>query len=215
MSRKFLGQAAQDYFVMNVWNRKQNGYFVEIGSADAITDNNTYILEKNLNWKGIMVEYNSFELPKYIQHRQNSKHYIADATTLNFKDILDTNKFPSTIDYLQIDLEVENRSTLSVLEHFDTNVFPYYIFGVVTFEHDIYRGDFFNTRQLSRNIFEKYGYVRVFSDICANKKNEINAMPFEDWYVHPALVNMEYIQKIKRDESLSYEVIEEILDNIR
>ena len=50
---KFYGQAEQDKFVLNMLNNKENGYFLEIGSNDPIHINNTYILEKDYNWKGI------------------------------------------------------------------------------------------------------------------------------------------------------------------
>lgn len=213
--KKYLGQAAQDYFVINVLKQKRNGWFVEIGSSDPAFINNTFILEKYLDWKGIMVEYDAGYLPMYQAYRPNSKHYMSDATKLNFKEILDTNNFPRSIDYLQLDLEADNRSTLTVLEHFDANVFPTYTFAVITFEHDFYRGDFHETRRISREIFEKHGYLRVFSDVSASNKEYPNPMPFEDWYVHPSLVDMNYIEKIKRNESLPYQVIEEILDLAR
>jgi hypothetical protein len=213
MSKKYLGQAAQDFFVMNVLKYKPNGHFLEIGSADPINNNNSCLLEKYLNWKGIMVEYEDKWLPLYKEHRKNSVHYIQDATTIDFKKILEENTFPQNIDYLQIDLEVENNSTLSVLKHFDESVFPFYKFATVTFEHDIYRGDFFETRKLSREIFKKHGYICVFPDVSVSHKHYGGRIPFEDWYVHPDLVDMNYILKVRKTESLSYEVIEEILES--
>jgi hypothetical protein len=69
-------------------------------------------------------------------------------------------------------------------------------------------GDHFNTREESRRIFESTGYVRVFSDV----KNK--GFPYEDWYVHPELVDMEYIHKIQRDESLEYTEIVSILESL-
>ena len=59
---KTFSQASQDIFVRALTQRKNNGTFLEIGSNDPIVHNNTYILEKEHNWKGIMVEYDrSFE----------------------------------------------------------------------------------------------------------------------------------------------------------
>ncbi len=194
----FNGQVLQDKFVVNVLNHKQNGYFLEIGSSDPISINNSYVLEKELNWKGIMIEYDNQFINKYKEHRPNSIHIINDATLIDYSELLNINQFPKHIDYLQIDLEVNNRSTLTTLEILDNTVFKEYKFAVVTFEHDIYAGDYFNTRLLSRNIFLNQGYVLVFPDV----KNELN--PFEDWYVHPDLVDMNYINRIKTNESLNY-----------
>lgn len=56
---KFYSQIEQDkYYVENIIKYKQNGFFLEIGGYDGITGSNTYFLEKNLNWKGIIVECN-------------------------------------------------------------------------------------------------------------------------------------------------------------
>jgi hypothetical protein len=197
----FRGQAEQDKFVLHTLDFKRNGTFLEIGSNNAIEINNTYILENTYDWRGIMVEYDSSWLPQYKVHRPKSIHVIQDATTIDYKRLLDSSGLPKTIDYLQIDLEVENRSTLTVLEKLDAEVFDTYTFSTVTFEHDIWRGDFFDTRKTSRDIFERRGYVRVFGDICNREAKYV----YEDWYVHPDHVNMEYISELKNINEKNYQ----------
>jgi len=59
MNNSYQGQSRQDKFVVNVLKEKRNGYFLEIGSNHPIKINNTYVLEKNYNWKGIMIDYKS------------------------------------------------------------------------------------------------------------------------------------------------------------
>jgi FkbM family methyltransferase len=55
--RKSISQMGQDFWVSGeVFNRKQRGFFVEIGSADGITLNNTFLLETRFNWDGICIE---------------------------------------------------------------------------------------------------------------------------------------------------------------
>jgi hypothetical protein len=203
----FNGQVLQDKFVTSVLKNKQNGFFLEIGSNEPKNINNTYVLEKNLNWRGIMVEYNSDYLQKYETERSNSIHIINDATKIDYHSLFLENNVPENIDYLQIDLEVSNRSTLTTLELLETTIFPNYNFATVTFEHDIYAGNYFNTRDASREIFYKHGYILVFPDV----RNGSNA--FEDWYVYPTLVDMNYINKIKRSNSLEYKEIMKILDS--
>ena len=136
----------------------------------------------------------------------NGIHVIDDATKIDYKTLFVNNKVPHNIDYLQIDLDVCNRSTLDTLELFNNTIFDNYKFATITFEHDIYSGDHFNTRQTSRNIFLKRGYILVFPDV----KNGSNA--FEDWYVHPDLVDMNYINKVKTNESLEFNQIMSILN---
>jgi len=198
----YFSQACQDKFILNILKEKRNGFFLEIGSNHPIEINNTYTLEKNYNWKGIMVEYDSYFLDLYKEYRPNSIHIIDDATKIDYKNIFEINNMPIEMDYLQIDLEVNNRSTLTTLEILDNDIFDKYKFAIVTFEHDIYTGNYFDTREKSRQIFNKRGYFCVFEDIGICSNNEIFA--FEDWYVHPDLVDMEYINKLIQDNIINY-----------
>ena len=198
MLHNYNGQVLQDKFVVSILKNKQNGYFLEIGSNHPKLINNTYVLEKELNWKGIMIEYDNSWISYYNLERPNSIHIINDATKINYNELLKYNNAPKNIDYLQIDLEVSNRSTLTTLELLNNNVFNEYKFATVTFEHDIYDGDKFNTRLDSRKIFLNRGYILVFPDV----RNGQHA--FEDWYIHPDLVDMNYINKIKSEQSLDY-----------
>jgi len=203
-------QAAQDIFVYLVMKEKKNGTFIDIGTNDPIGSNNTYILEKKYNWKGLLVEYNNCHEESYKIHRDKSIYQICDARLVNYKNILDNN-FPINIDYLQIDLDVDTKSTLDTLLILDSTIFDKYKFATITFEHDIYNGDYFDTRQKSRDIFLKRGYILVFPDV--KVYHEGKYCPFEDWYVHPELVDMNYINLIKTNESLSIENIKNILIN--
>lgn len=197
----FRGQAQQDRFVTTIMKQKQNGFFVEIGSNHPIDINNSYLLEKTYNWKGIMIEYESKYLPSYKQHRPNSIHVIQDATTIDYKNLFEANDVPLQMDYLQIDLEADNGSTIQTLEKLNREVLDAYTFATVTFEHDIYRGDFYNTRMRSRQIFEERGYVCVFKDI----HNKEPRYVYEDWYVHPSLVDMDYVDSLMSKNASHYE----------
>jgi hypothetical protein len=167
------------------------------------------MLEKHFNWKGLMVEYDpSFE-QLYKDLRPNSIYVIGDARFVDYKGILDTHGFPSNIDYLQIDLDVDNKSTLDTLILLETTCFDKYKFATITFEHDIYRGDYFNTRELSREIFKKRGYEMVFPDVEVFVEGKYR--PFEDWYVHPDLVDMDYVNKIRSSVGLKTDDILKIL----
>jgi hypothetical protein len=194
----YSGQAQQDKFVLNILKEKKNGYFLEIGSNDPIHINNTYLLEKKYDWKGIMVEYESKYLPLYKEYRPNSIHLINDATMIDYKNVFETNNMPLSFDYLQIDLEANNGSTINTLKKLDNEVFDIYKFATVTFEHDIYHTNFDNTRSKSRDIFKKRGYVCVFEDIGNDD------LPYEDWYVHPELVDMNHVNNIIEKNKKNY-----------
>jgi len=166
---------------------KKNGIFLEIGAnhPTAFT-NNTYFLERDYDWRGLMVEYDPVFEYLYKTLRR-SDYVITDARSFTYKDYLDKNSYPKNIDYLQIDLDVDNRSTLDVLELLNATVFDDYKFATVTFEHDIYRGDYFETRSTSRKIFCDRGYRLVYPDVKVDRGGgEISQ--FEDWYIHPSLI---------------------------
>lgn len=49
-------QLFQDIFALTQSGWKQNGYFVEVGVGDGEFLSNTYLLEKEFNWNGLLVE---------------------------------------------------------------------------------------------------------------------------------------------------------------
>lgn len=215
-------QIKQDLFVLNMCKFKKNGYFVEIGANDAYEDSNTYLLEKGYEWKGIMIENDDKYVQSYKNERPNSIYVIDDATKIDYIQLFNKYDVPKNIDYLQIDLEPANRSSIDVLEYFDKHIFDKYKFATITFEHDIYKLKlnkykdknylFIYTRNKSREILEKHGYIRIFSDVSAKCRNGFK-WPFEDWYVHPDLVDINYINDIINKNKDKYININNIEDD--
>jgi len=75
----FCSQKGQDEWIVNVFNYKTNGFFVDLAAQRAKIDNNTYVLEKDLNWNGICIEPN----PKYRQELEKERnchlyHHVID-----------------------------------------------------------------------------------------------------------------------------------------
>ena len=98
----FKGQAEQDKFVLNMLKNKKKGFFLEIGSNDPININNSYILEKNYEWNGIMIEYSNKWLNDYKNFRPNSIHIINDATKIDYTKLFEVNNVPLNLDYLHL-----------------------------------------------------------------------------------------------------------------
>lgn len=190
---KFEGQAGQDKFVANMTNFKTNGTFLEIGADHPKNINNTYYLEKALDWKGLMIEIRKDRYQILKNERSKSIPVIADATTIDYKQLFEKYKMPKNIDYLQLDLEATNGSTLRALQKLDQDIMDEYKFATITFEHDIWTGNKHELRRISREIFHKRGYFLVISDIHNSKPEYV----FEDWYIHPDLIDIELAKKIK------------------
>lgn len=53
---EFQSQHHQDEFIVSYFKEKRNGVFVDIGAHDGKTLSNTYVLEKELGWRGICIE---------------------------------------------------------------------------------------------------------------------------------------------------------------
>jgi len=49
-------QIGQDLFVLEWFKNMKDGYFVEIGASDGVCLSNTFLLEKDYNWKGVCIE---------------------------------------------------------------------------------------------------------------------------------------------------------------
>lgn len=198
----YKGQSLQDKYVLKVLKEKQNGYFIELGSGEPVKNNNTYLLETSYNWTGIMIEYDEKYQESYNLSRPNSIHIFNDATQIDYLDLFQTNNVPSNIDYLQIDLRAYDGTTVKTLNLFNEGILDNYKFATITFEQDIYHTNVNNTRGLSRQIFENHGYFRVFSDVTNRRYSS-----YEDWYVHPDLVDMEYVNKIIELNQINYKPV--------
>ena len=197
---KYNGQAEQDKFICNVLNNKTNGFFVEVGSMQPIRINNTYLLESSLDWKGLMFEWRREKFEDlYKEHRPNSNYIFGDAQKHNFREIFSKYNAPNHIDYLQLDIDPPEK-TLNILKSLDEQVMDDYKFAVVTFEHDYAHTQDTIHRNVSREIFKNRGYYLVFGDIC----NTAPKLVYEDWYVHPDLVDMEYVQALQSKNRSQY-----------
>ena len=53
-----ISQLNQDLFVLRKLNQKREGYFVEVGACHPIKLSNTYRLEHDFDWQGLLVEPN-------------------------------------------------------------------------------------------------------------------------------------------------------------
>lgn len=205
-SLEYNGQAAADKFVLNCTNFKRNGYFLELGSRHFKNNNNSYILEKTFNWKGVMVEYDRSHLTDYKTHRSNSIHIMEDARLIDYRKIFEENDFPVDLDFWQLDLYTSDNSAYETLTKINEEILNDYKFATITFEHDFFSGieNSINTRTKSREILKERGYLCVFEDIIDPPELQVPVWPYEDWWVHPELVDMSYIKSLKQKNENKY-----------
>ena len=195
---KFHGQAQQDKFVCEALKYPRDGFFVELGACHPINISNTYILEKDLGWRGLAFEQSDTHCDLYETERPLTDYFIGNALHQDYRSIFSEYNASSPIDYLQIDLHPP--ASLTALEVLKDQVMDDYKFKVVTYEHDICHSRNPVHRQKSREIFQDQGYYRVFDDI----HNGEPCWVYEDWYVYPDLVDMNWVKSLQSRNSSHY-----------
>jgi len=99
-------QLAQDLFVLAILGPKKNGYFVEFGACDGLLLSNTYMLEKHLEWGGIVAEPCRHWHDDLTSNRNCAVDFrcvhFQTGLSLYFKDIYDSESSP-TLSSIQLD----------------------------------------------------------------------------------------------------------------
>lgn len=179
----------QENFLIDIFNKKQNGYYVELGAAHFSNGNNTYLLEKDYNWSGVSFEIVESMRKEFNDNRKNP--CMGDALAFNYIEYFEKNNFPKQIDYLQLDIDAgyslqgrpvgNSHLTLHGLLAVPLNT---YRFTVITFEHDanMYWRNI-AIRDAQREILDSFGYSLV------------NRSYHEDWWVDPKVINIEQYRK--------------------
>lgn len=176
-------QAHQDLFVRMMLKFKTAGIYVEIGASEPKQSNNTYILERDFDWKGFSVEIDPVLVKDFTSVRSNPC-ILADATEFDYARYFAENKYPKQIDYLSLDIDPAE-VTYKALERLPLSE---YRFSVITYEHDSYVSGP-DIMKRSREYLESFGYVRVVTNVLCCGRD------FEDWYVDPGVVSAEIYQK--------------------
>ncbi len=102
---------ADDVFLDELFNGKENGYFVELGALDGISNSTSYFFEKCRNWDGIVVEPNPFwdyylegnrktYSQKAILNRTGKMDFLCRkdptfSTLADFEDVGDNSRYPT------------------------------------------------------------------------------------------------------------------------
>ena len=74
-NKKYFGQNKMDKKLLQYLNYK-NGFFIELGANDGLRQSNTYYLEKNLSWRGILIEPEKKNFIKCKKNRSTKNFYF-------------------------------------------------------------------------------------------------------------------------------------------
>lgn len=191
-------QALQDMFTLYCHNGKRNGTYLEVGSAYPYYTNNTALLEE-FGWRGVGLDLNPDFVQEYNSWRKN-KSLLTDALTVDYDALLKEYCGTTDIDYLQLDIKT-SEDTYKLLEKIP---FDKYRFAVITYEHDDYVDTTQNYRKLSRDFLWSKGYLLAVPDV-----SPIDGYSFEDWWIHPDLIDITRVWAMNRCADLEWANINE------
>lgn len=190
---KNYSQVFQDIFILSVLNGKKNGTYLEIGAQQPFYQNNTALLETKFDWTGVSIEIKE-DLCKMFAEQRNNKILCKDAIQIDYGKLLRENYSTNVIDYLQVDIE-PSKTTFEALLAIP---FEEYKFKIITYEHDHYVDMTNSYRDKSRRYLKSLGYELVVENVSGN-----DFCPFEDWWIHPDLVDEDIIKRFKSDEPVT------------
>lgn len=180
MDFKSYSQAGQDLFVNKVLGNMLEGIFVDCGCSHPSSFSNTYGLETNLDWLGLLVDNNP-DFVRQCYEERSSKSICADGRYFDWDYHLSValnahgvEKRRSCIDYLSLDCDEHTDHVLAMILR------TKHRFRVLTVEHDAYKFG----KEARNSIVEKLikaDYMIVCADVCNDGK------PFEVWAVDPVL----------------------------
>lgn len=201
--RQSKSQLKQDLFVLTQLKFKRAGFFVEFGAANGVNLSNTYLLEKEFGWTGILAE------PAKCWHKELTENRSANIeiscvwkdsqSILKFNEA-DTPELSTISVYNDSDLHKDARrsgkeyevNTISLNEllikynapeiidylSIDTEGSEFEIlnnfdFSRYTFQVITCEHNYSPMRQDILNLLSKNGYIRVYQELSK----------FDDWYI--------------------------------
>tara|TARA_R110001606_G_scaffold18759_1_gene69859 strand:+ start:740 stop:1489 length:750 start_codon:yes stop_codon:yes gene_type:complete len=207
---KNYSESFQDIFVLQCFNGKKNGTYLEIGAGDPINGNNTYLLSDKFGWEGLSIDYGydgwdgdvvitvdgkEFTWGQFQEHwnkvwfkdrRIEDKLLLSNALTCDYIKLVDDGIIPPVIDYLQLDIDRGIDNCEINYELLRKIPFDNIDFKVITYEHNIYDTRYVELALESRRYLESKGYILIAGNI-----SNIENKPYEDWWV-----NLKYINEI-------------------
>lgn len=198
-------QIRQDLFVLSELDFKRDGYFVEIGAASGLDLSNTYLLEKEFGWHGIVAEpakrWHTELMANRSCHIEKSCIWRESNQTLVFNEV-DSAEF-STVDSFSTSdhygkvrkygrtYEVKTISLEDLLEKYDaprnidylsidTEGSEYEILSKLDFDKYQFKiitceHNFTPQREKILHLLTENGYARKFEGVSR----------VDDWYVKP------------------------------
>lgn len=191
----YCAKEHQDIFAYKLCG--DDGFYWDIGCNEPCAckgdwGNNTYSLEKNHGWKGLLFDIREHYANEQwgLEGRPNSKFFPIDATSDEFVEVVKRETKTDYVDFISMD--IDDNGTLLVLENIIKTDIP---FKAMTLEHNNNIGE--KCKEESRTFLRSKGYVTLFSDVKFYPRSSEPGESgiFEDWWVHPSYFDEEILSK--------------------
>ncbi len=197
-------QLFQDLFILYYFNYKTNGFFVEFGATNGINLSNTYLLEKNYGWKGILAEPAKVWMTQLQKNRNcfiDDKCVWTNSGNRLIFDEVSNPEFSTISEYVDTDFnattrnkkntyEVQTISLIGLLKKYNAPLEIDYLsvdtegseFDILNaFDFSAYKikiitveHNYSEKRNLIHALLSGKGFKRVFEEISL----------FDDWYIN-------------------------------
>ena len=220
---QFESMERQDEFVYHVLAKhlQKPGVFLDVGCNLPQGGNNTYALEKYLNWDGLAFDIGDIEADHHWSNARKSIFFQVDATTEVLTEILKNFLKEKTVDYISLDVDVGGRYRVAdpfsgithVIEglNLSHHVLPRILeagvsFKCMTLEHESFKWDNAITAP-TRSRLEDLGYKMLFEDVSFD-----NGDAWEDWWIKPDLIPVDNIMSIYKKGSTFNECVDTLVE---
>ena len=182
--KTFNGYDGLDKKMLNYINYK-NGFYIECGANDGVSQSNTWYFEKKLGWKGLLIEPIGVVFDELKKNRSKRNFFFKRALRpLNYKkknielklDIKDTLSTRSTFDNVDTRVKIKVKSTNlhyilkkirapNIIDFFSLDVEgdEFHVLKGINFKAYRFRYILVETYELNKlkNFLEKHGYKYV------------------------------------------------------
>lgn len=200
---KSKSQLRQDLFVLSELGFKRNGFFVEFGATNGVDLSNSYLLEKEYGWSGILAEPAKIWHDELFQNRtsiidtrcvwsQTGAHLLFSQTEV--PELSTLNSFAYNDTHAQqrknsLNYKVETVSLLDMLNQhnapmevdylsIDTEGSEFEILENFDFEKYV-----FNIITCEHNFTPSRDRIRKLLELNGYRRKYVNISQFDDWYV--------------------------------
>ena len=200
-------QIGQDLFALYSLSWKREGYFVEFGATNGVDLSNTYLLEKDFGWTGILAEPAKVWHADLVRNRSAAVDFdcvwkesgqslpfavveCAEFSTLGNYSEADAHKKSrksahwQTVNTVSLNDLLERHGAPTVIDYLsidtegsELEILSAFDFGRHTFSVITCEHNFSNQRKSIYDLLVQNNYVRVFDGLSR----------WDDWYVHASM----------------------------